>query len=415
LAQASKMCLAMVSPHWPAGRTANGVVAYTAEMVSALERCGTRPVVFSEKLGEGALNGQAERLDTQAWSRRWLSRHIGRAHSRWGFTQPFLARQMGKAIVRAIERRRSEGLGLVEMEESFGWARFVAGRSAVPVVVRLHGPWFLVGPALGFPDNRAFRRRVAAEAEGMRCAAAVSAPSRFVLEQAAKRYALERDRLAVVPNPAPVVREENRWRAEQSESGRVLFVGRFDRCKGGDVMIDAFAKVASEDAGARLTFVGPDPGVRDGRRAWSIEQYISERLEDGAIRRRIDRRGLQSAEAIRELRRRASVVVVCSRFENFPMVALEAMAMGCPIVATAVGGLPEIVQHERNGLLCRAGDAEDLAEKIARLLGDRQLAARLGRQAASDCAERYHPDVIAGQMLKFYGRVIERFRDRHRG
>ncbi len=111
-----------------------------------------------------------------------------------------------------------------------------------------------------------------------------------------------------------------------------------------------------------------------------------------------------------QLRRNSLMTMVSSRYETFPMTALEAMAMGCPLVVSEAGGLGEIIQDGRNGLLCRAGDAKALAEKTLRLLKDHALAARIARQAAVDCQTRYNPEWVARQSLDFYRRVLDRSR-----
>jgi glycosyltransferase involved in cell wall biosynthesis len=100
--------------------------------------------------------------------------------------------------------------------------------------------------------------------------------------------------------------------------------------------------------------------------------------------------------------------IVASRYETFPNTALEAMACGCPVVSTAVGGVAELIEDGHNGMLCRPEDAEDLAQKILTLRGNRPLAAQLGEQAARDTRERFGPEVIARRTLEFYGQVLER-------
>ena len=174
-------------------------------------------------------------------------------------------------------------------------------------------------------------------------------------------------------------------------------------------MIDAFGRVALSHPSSRLTFVGPDSGlVDDAGKQWHLEEFLESRLPDCAVRSRVERLGSQPASRVAELRRRCFVTVACSRYESLSMVAVEAMACGCPLVASDVGGLQEMIQHEHNGLLCRPGDAEDLAQKILTLLRNPALATRLGQQAAADAEQRYHPDVIAKKTLDFYGDVIER-------
>ena len=393
-------CVALVSPGWPPANSANGIVTYCRLMRDGLRSIGVRCSILAGARNTGGEPGVVAVARAQTRVARAARRVVCAVTGRDG--------TYADALGVAASRLARDGLcDLVEMEESLGRARRVVERSRLPVVVRLHGPWVVVGRAIGARADQAFIRRVEEEGAGLRVAAGVSAPSWDVLVRVRAHYGLSLADAEVLPNPAPVTGEAERWRWADSTAGRVLFVGRFDRCKGADVLLDAFAQVARRERAAGLTFVGPDRGLTDDAdRRWGIQEYITERL--GAVRERVEWLGQRSAEEIRHLRRRAAVTVVCSRYENFPMVALEAISMGCPLVATAVGGLKEIVQDGRNGLLCRAGDPGDLAEKILTLLCDRPLAERLGRQAAVDCEERYHPEVVARQTLAFYSRVLER-------
>jgi glycosyltransferase involved in cell wall biosynthesis len=99
------------------------------------------------------------------------------------------------------------------------------------------------------------------------------------------------------------------------------------------------------------------------------------------------------------------VSVVCSRYENFPYTAIESMALGCPVVAAQVGGVPEIVRHGENGLLHRGGDAADLADRILEVLAAPRRAAELGLRAAEDCERLLHPEVVARRLVGLYEQV----------
>ena len=81
------------------------------------------------------------------------------------------------------------------------------------------------------------------------------------------------------------------------------------------------------------------------------------------------------------------------------------MVFGKPVAATAAGGIPEIVVHGETGLLVPAGDAEALGEAIARIAGDRELAARLSA-GARERAPRYSMDEVVGRTIALYERVL---------
>jgi glycosyltransferase involved in cell wall biosynthesis len=299
------------------------------------------------------------------------------------------------------------GPHLLEMEDAFGWPRHVIRRCPMPVVVRLHGPWFLNGPNNGAdPSSPGFARRVREEGLGIAAAHAITAPTRDVLERTRSHYGLALEGAEVIPYPTPRVSEECRWRPEGVEPDRILFIGRFDLHKGGDTIIDAFALLHRDRPAARLTFVGPDRGlVRDGRR-WRLEEYIEHRLP-GALRDgRVEWLGQRPNSELGNLRRRAAVTVVASRYETFAITICEAMAIGSPLVATRAGGAGEVFEHETHGLYVRPSDPEDLAAALSRMLADPARAAAMGAAAAEYCCRHYAPEIVAEQTLRFYRRVL---------
>jgi glycosyltransferase involved in cell wall biosynthesis len=230
----------------------------------------------------------------------------------------------------------------------------------------------------------------------------VSAPSRYVLDATREHYQIPLDGARVIPNCTRPVSAERQWAGGQSDSPVILFVGRFDAIKGGDLVLKAFNEVHKRSPDARLVFIGPDPGVRlaDGH-VCKFAEFVSRSLSAGASRR-VEYLGRRSSTEIENWRQRASVTVLASRFDNFPNTALEAIAYGSPTVSTAVGGIPEILQNEVSGILVPPESAEALAAGILRLLDDHSLAMRLGRAAAADAHARFHPVSCAEQMLQAY-------------
>jgi glycosyltransferase involved in cell wall biosynthesis len=103
---------------------------------------------------------------------------------------------------------------------------------------------------------------------------------------------------------------------------------------------------------------------------------------------------------------RAAVVVCPSRREGYGVVAREAMAYSRPVVATAVGGLPDAVIDGETGLLVPPGDVVTLRAALERLLGDAELRARLGAAARRLAEERFGFDVAALATVELYGTIV---------
>lgn len=403
------LTVAFLTPEWPPDKAANGIVSYVESLRAGLQRLGHMPCILSghsespASLPDVFLLEQQER-SALAWIRDVVEFRINPSAA--------LRQRFSSALVRAARRAIVErGIELVEMEEALGLVQLVKPQLPIPVVARLHGPHFVNGPAMGVPNDAAFRRRVRYEGIGIAQADAVSAPSRGVLEQTRAYYGLPLTGAVYIPNAGPAVPAGQRWSLAECDKSRLLFVGRFDRHKGGDVVIDAFRSVARRFPQLRLWFVGPGEGFADAQgRNWTLKEYIAERAPEVADR--IDCLGRQPNSALAELRRKAFVTIVASRYENFPMVVLEAVAYGSPLAATRAGGIVEIIEDGVNGVLARPGDPDDLAAAIMRLLEAPEFAAGVGGRAAEDAVRRYHPDAIARETAAFHRTVIDSWKRR---
>jgi glycosyltransferase involved in cell wall biosynthesis len=100
------------------------------------------------------------------------------------------------------------------------------------------------------------------------------------------------------------------------------------------------------------------------------------------------------------------VFVIPSRHEGLPVALLEAMALEKPIVSTMVGGIPEVLEHERSALLVPPDDPDAMADAIARLLTDTELAMCLGREAGCVARDRFGARIAADRLLEGYGELL---------
>lgn len=189
----------------------------------------------------------------------------------------------------------------------------------------------------------------------------------------------------------------------------VLFVGRIEQIKGIDVLLDALGLLFQRRPDLRgelcLLVVGGalDPGedapetekVRDLRRM--VHEH---RMEDS-----VDFVGSVDQERLRLWYSAADVCAVPSLTESFGLVALEAMACGTPVVATRVGGLQTLVEHEESGLLVPPGDRGALASAIEQILMDHRLRIHLAH-GARDRAEHFTWHRVGDGIEALYDRVL---------
>jgi glycosyltransferase involved in cell wall biosynthesis len=173
----------------------------------------------------------------------------------------------------------------------------------------------------------------------------------------------------------------------------LLFLGDVGRHKGVFDLARAFACVAPRFPRLRLVFGG----------VGAIEEVaqLAARLE---LAGRIECPGWLDAERKRAGLAGATIFVLPSYMEGVPMALLEAMSFGLPVIATRVGGIPEIVTHEVNGLLLAPGDSDALAAAIARLMEDPALRERLGKAARETIATRFSLDTAVERVIEVYRR-----------
>ena len=206
-------------------------------------------------------------------------------------------------------------------------------------------------------------------------------PSAF-LREIVISWGVPPERVTVVPNAAPPLPElpsRDEARERFGVDGPALaFAGRLTAAKALDVL---FAAIAQVDDVTLLVAGDGEERVRLAARAPANVRLLGS----------LDRRG------VLELFRAADAAVLSSAWENFPHALVEALAVGTPVLATNVGGIPEIVADGENGLLVPAGDADAIAGAIRRFFSDGELRARL-TAAAAPSAQRFASERTVEQL-----------------
>ncbi len=217
----------------------------------------------------------------------------------------------------------------------------------------------------------------------------VSAASRD--RAAARGYPTARPR--VVPNGVDSVAFAPAPEGNAMDEPTVVFAGRMDDQKGVDILLRAASHLSS---GTKVRLAGG---------GWKEDEYRRLAVELG-VGERVEFLGHVTRTALPALLRSASVVVVPSRYENLPLSVLEGMACGVAVVASRVGGVPEMMDDGVEGTLVPPEDPEALGAALARILGDRNLATRMGTAGRRRILAEFTWDSVAARIEAAYGEVL---------
>lgn len=406
------MKIALAVPSWPPGAATNGIVSYAAYLVPALRKLGHDVYIFT---GDSTCDNSERKTDRRIVD---ITRHASN-NTPWNRLLYKFSPATGvfnrasstlAAAVRALVS--AEHIDVFEIEESFGLSFAVSRLNLLPVVVRLHGPWFVNG-RFGDPDYGSVlnSRREEFEGRGIRHAQIITSPSANVIDTVKQHYSLSPSmECKVIPNPIQSTSQEQRWNLANCSKDSLLFIGRIDKRKGADLILLAFADLAMRYPRLRLKLVGPDRGIENGKgELLSYDEFIRANIPE-SVRSRIQFFGPLRNSDLMAQRTKCFATIVASRYEIMPYSILEAMSLGCPIITTSVGGISEMITDLRNGLLTPSEDLGAMVRACERLINDPQLAAALGEQAWLDCRQLYNPERIAQQTAAVYGHAIHKFK-----
>jgi len=399
LLSAGRLHIGLVSnPGWPADQYPNGIVAYVHQLRAELMNQGHRVSVFAGVIGQKNKDAGIYLVKDTVEYRilHALNRMRGRQAS-----HPFL--YGGRVIAANIMAvHRTEPIDVVEIDEGFGWCAELAERVPMPVVVRLHGPAFLtlMGEARA---SEMGRNRIEAEGRALRRASVIVAPSHSTLRDTVSHYGLAPRLQKVIPNPVTVNADIPRWTLDGCDRKTILFIGRWDYLKGGDMVLAAFRRLLEVDSALKLIFVGPDRGLQppgSTRRTGFAE--FRDQMFPQAQRASISYLGQVPRNDVFSLRTKAMVTLVASRWENQPNTVLEAMMQGCPLVAVDAGGVGELIQHGVTGLLAPRDNVDEFQRMVQQMLAEPEKARQMGESASRFVAERHAVQTVCAQIVALY-------------
>lgn len=308
-----------------------------------------------------------------------------------------------RVIGRLAALFRSERVDIVH---SHNWSTFLYSAAAA----RLAGVSTVVHGEHGKDTTTTNRLRLLVSRFLAQGVTRVCAVSRDLADEVVRDWRIPRERVAWIPNgvdleefgrqyPLDGLREEL---GLTSEHRVVMNTGGFRSIKDHPTLLRAFERVHRDDPMARLVLVGQGPATdpRAGLDRMAEELGVADQVRFAGVRHDIPR-----------LLRICDVYVNSSRFEGMSNTILEAMAAGRPVVATAVGGNPELVVDGVTGFLVTAGEAGPMAGRVGELLRDPSLRGRMGAAGRA----RIEADHSMAGMVRAYSDLYEEIWERRGG
>ena len=275
-------------------------------------------------------------------------------------------------------------IDIVHLNTCINWSAFIFSlfrrKFSIPVVLTIHAPCYhhnKISPLIA---------KICAQVDQIRCV------SNWVLNEMKKQIA--NDNIGLVYNGLPMF--ETTPSPLDFSIPTFLLLGRFTSEKGFSTAIEAFAFLKNSKPSARLLIAG------NGEERPSMEQLV-EKFELGDS---VEFTGPLTRDQVPHVINRATVVVVPSHFESFGLTALEAMQMQRPVIASNVGGLPELISAGRNGLLVPPKKPVALYRAMAKLLKAPKRAVKMGIEGRRLAMEKFNLDIPIAQYINLYRELI---------
>ena len=317
-----------------------------------------------------------------------------------------------------LDFARREGIHYDVIHSHYWLSGLVAERlrqtwTTAPVVQMFHTLGHMKNENAQDPSERASQARLDGEVRVVRCADQIIAATPTEEQQLITWYDADPAKIAIIPPGVDLARfhpiDRNEAKARLGiplHHTNILFAGRIERLKGVETLLRAMCLLRHEHPEVMdntcLAIVGGDPWADDLDAEMARLQALRTELD---VHDMVTFLGAKDQKTLPYYYAAAAFVVMPSHYESFGMVALEAMAMGTPVIASEVGGLVHLVKPGYNGLHVPVGDPVALADRVYDLITNVEHRERLGRQA-HQYARQFDWNRIAGRILALYRELV---------
>ena len=212
-----------------------------------------------------------------------------------------------------------------------------------------------------------------------------------------KEYGLNAEKFTLIPLSVNIPNESDLNHTEDKKNVTVLFVGRFEERKGIDVLLNLIPKVLRKVPNTTFRLVGPDPN--------KIYQSKFKKEHLKLLKNVVFLGEKRDLELVQEYKN-CDVFIAPSRYESFGLIYAEAMSFAKPVIGTNIGGIPEVIDHGKNGFLCENENLQDFSSKLITLLENKDLRYRMGMLGRKKTKEYFDFQKLVTRTEEYYDQAI---------
>jgi glycogen(starch) synthase len=398
----SLMKIGILSYEYPPETGFGGIGTYSWYQARGLAKLGHDVHVFAGSTKPGTFHSEHDGVRvTRIKKEGWLHGLVkGLRDRRCWWSQNRIETGYGAyyALRQALEK---EQFDIVEFPECGGDGMLVSTLLDVPTAVKFHSPARLI---MDMYDTAKMDRELTAFVEqvSINQATVRTSCSQFLADEVATKMNV-RQPIHVVPNGLDLDlfdRDEGidvprQFGLPVKDGLTIFFANRLEPRKGIHLVRDMCFHVLRKYPHVHFAFAGDDL-------FGYMKREIQPFLDKNQLRHRVHYFGKLQLAEVRAILKRTDIFLIPSLWENAPYSCLEAMAAGRAIVASNCGGLPELIQHEHNGMLAENNDASSYIAALERMIEDADLRQRTGAEARRTVEARYTDTGIADLSVRVY-------------
>lgn len=317
------------------------------------------------------------------------------------------AMQYSRAVCRALaDLHRREPVDVAEFAEVNAEGYFWQSDMSRRMAVRCHTPSWVLSRYYSRADQPFDTSLLGwAEKRTLRKAHVLTTPSQDMAEVISADTGIAQQCIHPIPNALDVQQFSPAPQPPPPEPINILWVGRVERAKGADVLIEAIPEVCKQAAHVRFVVVG---GARPHPLGGNYHDYMRARLAPFIEAGQVQIRGFVPDDALQSIYHESHISVVPSLlYESFSFTVAQSMACGLPVITTRIGGVPETVNQGQAGILVPPGNVPALVAAILDLVRDPARRQALGESARHYAVKHFAADAVSARILELYQQAFD--------